>query len=902
MARSREKLVRNAEKFVSRGRIEAAIREYRKVLEDQPRDTGTLNRVGDLYARINRIDEAVRLFTQIAEQYTEEGFFVKAIAIYKKIIKLDPTRLSVYEKLAELYHRQGLVNEARTQYQVLADYYSKHENATSAISIYLQMASLEPDDPAHRVKLAELYQEGKLNDKAMEQYRLIADIMLGHGRVEQAVQVLVRGLEIDPEDLDYLAQAVDKLRNADQPAAAREFLTAAKEHSPAAASLMLSEEDAAEAADAPEPPEFDQGPGELRTEALGSPLADEVLPEVPEVPMAQADLGGGAGSFSADTSLLDEAFAEAEAAVDPAEAEPAEDDDFLIGWDEEEAESLIKPPPDMVQKGPEVSGTGFRDSEGVDLHSEEVDLAGSWELDLEALAVATEGEMDAPVALEPEETLSGIEPVSTEGLFETVDDAPQAEPEAPPHDEEAVEEEVELDLELDLDLDLELKDDFAEVSEPVSAGREPRPTPEDLLSEAEVLAKYGLKEKAFHRVEEVRESYPDHLGALRVLIQLHLEEGDEVKVRELAETLQRRSREQGETQDLQQVEEHFAAAGFVLGTETKPPRPKRRKKRTSSRRIDLLLESLLEDDAGDRATTKRRDKALDEFFVDPEKKPSKRVSATKPTPVPEPPPAAEESTAAEVPEALEFPGAVSAPEVPAEPVAESLDLEDHSDIEDALAGMEPASAMQELETVEAGDPHDETGTSWLDEVEASRQEDTDSAEVFEEEEGFFVDLAAELEEELTVSDALGPQQSGEQSLEEIVQGFKRGVEEQLSEEDFDTHFDLGIAYREMGLLDEAIGEFQVASKSPDHVASGCSMLGICFLEKGLPELAIKWYTRGLSAPGVSEDDSLALLYDLGSVYLSIGDRKNARKTLVEVYGINSHYRDIAAQLAELEEA
>ena len=167
MAASREKLVRNAEKFVSRGRIEAAIREYRKVLEDQPRDTGTLNRVGDLYARINRIDEAVRLFTQIAEQYTEEGFFVKAIAIYKKIIKLDPTRLGVYEKLAELYHRQGLVNEARTQYQVLADYYAKHENSTSAISIYQQMAKLEPEDPAHRVKLAELYQQGKLNDKAM---------------------------------------------------------------------------------------------------------------------------------------------------------------------------------------------------------------------------------------------------------------------------------------------------------------------------------------------------------------------------------------------------------------------------------------------------------------------------------------------------------------------------------------------------------------------------------------------------------------------------------------------------------------------------------------------------------------------------------------------------------------
>ncbi|MCB1033650.1 MAG: hypothetical protein KDD47_07440, partial [Acidobacteria bacterium] len=213
--------------------------------------------------------------------------------------------------------------------------------------------------------------------------------------------------------------------------------------------------------------------------------------------------------------------------------------------------------------------------------------------------------------------------------------------------------------------------------------------------------------------------------------------------------------------------------------------------------------------------------------------------------------------------------------------------------------MAPAPRPAPIEAVELPDPHDETGTSWLDEVEASRRADSDSSEVFEEEEGFFVDLAAELEEELTVSDALGPQQTGEQSLEEIVQGFKRGVEEQLSEEDYDTHFDLGIAYREMGLLDEAIGEFQISSKAPEHVAASCSMLGICFLEKGLPELAIKWYTRGLSSPQVSEDDSLALLYDLGNVYLTIGDTDNARKTFVEVYGINSHYRDVPAKLDEL---
>ena len=201
MAVQREQVVQTAEKYVSRGKIEPAIREYRKLLADNPNDINTLNRIGDLYARIQRIDEAVDFFTQIAEQYSTEGFFVKAIAIYKKIIKLDPTRLEVYEKLAELYHQQGLVNEARTQYQVLADYYQKHDNAASAIAIYQKMADLEPNNPSYHVKLAEIYQPQQLIEKAMGEYRIIAEMMIAHGRAQDAAQVYERALDIDSSNL-----------------------------------------------------------------------------------------------------------------------------------------------------------------------------------------------------------------------------------------------------------------------------------------------------------------------------------------------------------------------------------------------------------------------------------------------------------------------------------------------------------------------------------------------------------------------------------------------------------------------------------------------------------------------------------------------------------------------------
>ncbi|MDX1645354.1 MAG: hypothetical protein R3244_13450 [Thermoanaerobaculia bacterium] len=175
-------------------------------------------------------------------------------------------------------------------------------------------------------------------------------------------------------------------------------------------------------------------------------------------------------------------------------------------------------------------------------------------------------------------------------------------------------------------------------------------------------------------------------------------------------------------------------------------------------------------------------------------------------------------------------------------------------------------------------------------------------DLFEAEEEFF-DLAAELEKELgteeEADEVTDVAPSADESLEEIVQGFKKGVAEVLSPEAYDTHYNLGIAYREMGLIDEAIGEFQLSAKDPDHLVDSCSMLGASFLDKGFPDLAVKWYRRGLEAPNLTEDETLSLLYDLGSVYAESGEREAAYETFVEIYGINSHYRDVVARLEEL---
>ena len=108
-----------------------------------------MNKVGDLYVRMNRPGDSIPYFTRIADFYSKDGFFLKAIAIYKKINKIDPAQLEVYDKLADLYHKQGLVQDARSQYQVLADHYQKNNRVPDAIARLQEDGRDRSRRPAH---------------------------------------------------------------------------------------------------------------------------------------------------------------------------------------------------------------------------------------------------------------------------------------------------------------------------------------------------------------------------------------------------------------------------------------------------------------------------------------------------------------------------------------------------------------------------------------------------------------------------------------------------------------------------------------------------------------------------------------------------------------------------------
>ena len=172
-------------------------------------------------------------------------------------------------------------------------------------------------------------------------------------------------------------------------------------------------------------------------------------------------------------------------------------------------------------------------------------------------------------------------------------------------------------------------------------------------------------------------------------------------------------------------------------------------------------------------------------------------------------------------------------------------------------------------------------------------------------EGDFFDLAGELDRSLAEAQVAVDTQDQESlegpghSLDEIFKAFKKGVEQQVDSQDYETHYNLGIAYKEMGLVDEAIGEFQYAARDPAKTVECCEILGLCFREKGMPQLALKWYQKGLDMPDLGEHEGAGLRYDIAEVYREQGDYKKAMLLYTEVYGLDSTYRHVADKIKEM---
>ena len=125
MAFNKEKVMDAARKFVDKGQLDKAIKEYLRVVKEDPADVRVWLKIGDLHARKGQKQEATETYLKVARYYQDQGFFTKAVAVYKQILKLDARLVEVHLKLAELYRQLGLMSDAMQHFESVAAHFHR---------------------------------------------------------------------------------------------------------------------------------------------------------------------------------------------------------------------------------------------------------------------------------------------------------------------------------------------------------------------------------------------------------------------------------------------------------------------------------------------------------------------------------------------------------------------------------------------------------------------------------------------------------------------------------------------------------------------------------------------------------------------------------------------------------
>lgn len=153
-----------------------------------------------------------------------------------------------------------------------------------------------------------------------------------------------------------------------------------------------------------------------------------------------------------------------------------------------------------------------------------------------------------------------------------------------------------------------------------------------------------------------------------------------------------------------------------------------------------------------------------------------------------------------------------------------------------------------------------------------------------------------------VVDEEAPTGDEQKDFDDMLRKFKQGVADNVEEEDHASHYDLGVAYKEMGLIDEAIAQFQKAFRGTTHRVRTYEALGQCFVEKKQLQVAITILQRALHEPGVGDEQLIGVLYLLGYVNESIGKHAEAKAFYERVFGVDIQFRDVGARLNVVEKA
>jgi tetratricopeptide (TPR) repeat protein len=946
------KLRQDADAAERSGRFDKAIDYLKQIVQDNPKpDWNTVNRIGDLYAKLNNLKAANDQYVKVARYFADDGFYLKAIAVWKKVLRNDPSLLEGNVALGDLYARQGLVAEAKQTLGLVIDEYIKRNRLRDAGDVLRRMAEVDPSDMKVRIRLAELYARDGNLDKAADQYVAIAEELVKKGHLAEALQLIEKALRSGPRSPRLLSAAARIHLVQKDFARAIEHLEEARRAVPTDREVSLR----------------------LAEAFLGSKRPDDarrVLEGLLQRDPSDEDARLQVGQVYLAEGRHDEAFDQVLPAVEK----------LVDRRQVDRAAGILQ---QIVQRNPShIRSLGklvelYRQSRNDTL------VAQTYSQMVEAYLAA--GGLDQAASIL--EMLVQLEPHNDQHrsklrwLREQQSDQPPG----------AFEVDFEKPPAPSLPVSLEPprrpgEPVGIELSGPLSA--DDQEFIGEHLAEGRVFRKYGLGDKARDQFEAVLGRFPDNLEALRELVDLHREKGETEAAAQRLRTMAEVHRLKGDPDRAAPLDvEADALAPPVAPAATTPapaaPAPEPAPAISApaipvpapaialpAPALDMGVEITIEEPA-------REQEDMLEFEdlepVGPEPEPAPAFADDELAPSGDigghfidedaPDAAALGFDLEEAPAAAPTvtTGLVAQPAPAAAPVGgippdlrRALDeiesyvsmgfVEDAKGVLDEVGdrfaghpalvrrlaelGLEvqapPFPSSEESLLAEpplpatpapAAEEPLQLGSDFLEftpttpaPVEIPAVEPPGAAPPAAAgppgNDGF--DLAAELGDlfgaQPAVAASAPPAQGtdlGDASLADIFREFQKGVDKQLGKEDYETRYNLGIAYKEMGLVDEAIAEFQLAAKDEARLLECSSMLGICFVEKGMPKLAVKWFEKGLSAPGRREEEYQGLRYDLASALEQAGETDRALALFTELYGQDASFRDVADKLRRL---
>ncbi len=870
MSLDRTKVLEAAQKHLAKGNYDKAIVELQKLVDSDPSDVRTLLKIGDLHTRKGSRREAIETYAKVAAQYAQQGFFLKAVAVYKQILKLDPSRLDIQLKLAEQYELLQLTSDALSTYEHVAAGYARSGDIDKALATLGKMTEIDPENIPVRIKYAEALSKAGRTKEAADAFESGASLLEAQGRIEDFIKVAERLLFHRPEDAQLSRKLASLYLERNDPKRALSKLQLCFKADPKdTATLELLAEAFNQLGQLPKTISVYREVARIHQEANRHEDRARTLKKILELDPGDAEARQALASFAGSGANVRRDIAPpASAVVGASRADELDDDEDLDELDAEPEEEV----------------------EVIDEDEDELIIVEEEPVDSAEIAEA------APAASTPPESRS-----------------------VPP-----------------------------DVQREAQIAR--------LLTECDVFLRYGLKAKVIEQLKAVLQIEPAHVEARERLKDMYLADGKrDQAIAELMTLADVLSHEKSAASvlylrqivELDPANEEARARLASLGVESIPPPPGAEPAVEAAPdtpatppapapegedEVFFLEEEAAYDDAFDRhqAQTSSGAPAFDadssEQSVPLTAPEAPALDLPEDEPVPGrramvPPPGADDGELEPVqalvpkPSQLMDPLAPMTPEefdeVPLRPSTpgdiaaevarrsiapgEVEELLDEADFFVAQGLLEEARAS--LSDALSNHPGHPLIEEKLREVSgraqvAAAERTAASAQLADQSFELAEKLAAELDDDaVDGSDVL--------DVEEVFAQFKKGVEQQVGMEDSETHFDLGIAYQEMGLLDDAMNEFRLCLTNPQRVCIAETMIGLCQIEKNDVPEAIAHFKRGLYAETKTDREELGLYFELGNAYELLHDPKEALYYYQKVQKRDPAFRDVGSRIQNL---